>query len=70
LTSGANCGVPDRVPSPKFPTFCLRGVWTGIAESLRIVDWDTAQEILGLVFIEAVDAILYVGGAPGNDLNR
>lgn len=69
LPSDADCGVPYRIPAPKLSAFDLRGVGTGIEKGLRIIDRDAANEILRMVFVEAIGAILDVCGAACNYLD-
>jgi hypothetical protein len=68
LTSGINCLIAYGVPSPKFTTFRLRGVWTGIAKALRIVDGDATEEVLRLILVKAIGAVPNVCDSASNYL--
>jgi hypothetical protein len=50
-----------NVDPPEQSLAChLCGVWTGIPQSLRIIDWEHTQEQLWMVFIKALIANLQV----------
>jgi hypothetical protein len=69
LPSDTDCGVPYRIPAPKLSAFDLRGVGTGIEKGLRIIDRDAANEILRMVFVEAIGAILEICRPTSNNLD-
>jgi hypothetical protein len=69
LSCGVNCGVSNGVPAPKFSALYLSSVWAGIKKRNWVIDRNAANEILRMVLVEAIGAILEIGGATCNNLN-
>jgi hypothetical protein len=69
LSCGVNCGVSNGVPAPKFTAFNLSSVWAGIKKRNRIIDRNAANEVLRMVLVEAIGAVLKIGGSTCNNLN-
>jgi hypothetical protein len=68
LSGGVNCGVSNGVPAPKLSAFNLSSVWAGIKKRNRVIDRNAANEILRMVFIEAIGTSLNIGSAACNYL--
>jgi uncharacterized protein YjlB len=69
LSCGVNCGVSNGVPAPKLSALYLSSVWAGIKKRNRVIDRNAANEVLRVVFVEAIGAILEIGGATSDNLH-